>query len=98
TDAADIDAEPEGRSCLVADISKPFGTLIIFDTGFGEDKRLLISLLIFEKDVAQRTVERMAKRKLAPICMMPLVMEIIVQTEQIQHLIAAAQFRLALAQ
>src|SRR4029079_17807723 len=90
-DAADVDADGEGFASLFGDIPKPFGTLVVFDPGLGEDERLIIAVAIFVQNVAQRPIERMTERQLSPVAVMPLVVKIVVESDDVHHVLAAAE-------
>ena len=88
------DTTLSSKGSLFADVPEPVRAIVILNTGLGDDERLSITIVKLLKDFRERPIDVLTAVDLSPARMMPLIMEVVVQTEYVERLMSAAKFRL----
>src|SRR5688572_14840605 len=84
--SVEFGTSPFGDRSLLADVSKPTRALIIFDTGLGDQDRLIVSLMVFDKYLAQWAVKVVSTRDLYTIRKMPLIVKVVIETDDVDKI------------
>src|SRR4051812_24644407 len=79
------------------DVSEPFASFIILNTSFGNKDRHTILLIVFNEDIVERAISMVAERYLSAVGPVPLIMEIVIQSDHIEVQTAASQIRIGFA-
>ena len=83
---------------FIADIAKPFGPLFILDPGFCDQYRYSILLVEFDEDLPKWLVTMMTRRYLSAARIIPLIVEIVVEAHDVDHVRSPAELSCTFAQ
>src|SRR5215204_6977903 len=91
TDAFERNSVSDGNLRLPANVSEPVGALAVFDPGFGNQNRTIITPVIFTQNFVKRSIKRVPAFDFAAVRVKPLIVKIIVQPDDVEIFGRAAE-------